>query len=350
MFNNICEDIIGRLDFEYLLDYGTVLAKQEINQVILDYLEEYKVIVGEEVISIFDTTSDKVDEQLVIQENIQLIDFISDNDALQYVNKNLTVVPPRLDKKDESSIDKSDKKLDLSSTFQDLLNRFADWFNLSPLTAEATTPYVEDIMQTVGRGVLNSVNTPEQLFKIIPNEQVLNFLDNRVFVASENTLQKVGRNIYNIIGRTAEKEGLHPYDVADILRNEFVELTEVESRRIARTEILRSKNEAKWQRLNNNETVEYIQWIATVDEFSRDDHAEQADMITYMGNAFPNGQRYPYDETGDPGDYINCRCDYEAFYPDFTLMPPPDAEYWFEEDMVPNDFGNNLLFDVIFRD
>lgn len=348
MFDELIDDLINTLDFEYLAEYGTFLARQDIDQVMMDYLEEYKVIVGEEVIRIFETASEQVEKQLIIQEDGLLIDFIANNDNLNYVNKNLKNTSSEVDKDSSSGVHQSSKKIDFSSTFNTLLEKFSNFLSIPKPPSSAVT-YIENVMQNITPAVHESVNVPELLFNIIPNEQVLKFLDERVFVASESTLQKVGRNIYKIIGKTAENEGLHPYDVAKILRKEFEDLTRVESRRIARTEILRSKNEAKWQRVLNNETVEYIQWIATVDEFSRDDHAEQADMITYTGNAFPNGQRYPYDETGDPGDYINCRCDYEAYYPDVGLMPPEGADYWFEEDMVPSGFAMDMWFDVIMN-
>lgn len=348
MFSDMFDDILDELDFEYLLEYGTALVKPVLTQVLYDYLERYKTIVGEEVLSIFDTTDTKVEKQLIIQENMQLIDYISNGNNIMMPTYNNNNTLFQSSKSDTNNIHVANKKTDFIGSMTGLLNRLTKFFNIQ--VPSETPTRLESLVEDITRGVTNRINTPDTLFKIIPNNDVLNYLENRVFVASEKTLQRVTDNIYKIIGKATEQEGLHPYETAKILKSEFTELAEYESRRIARTEVLRSKHEAKWQRFQNNETVEYIQWIATVDEASRDDHAEQADMITYMGNTFPNGQRYPYDETGDPGDYINCRCDYESYYPDVGLSPPEGADYWFEEDMVPNGFGTELLFDVIFKE
>ena len=354
------EDILEEVDLEQLKEFGVALARDVVNQKVYEYTEEYKLIIGEECIDTFNTTNEKVDEQLIVQENEQIIDYLIEYDDLPVRNFEENNTLPLPARKSLSDIQVSYKKK-IINTVQTILDKFLpssvptvqtslDTFIKNTNTQISPSSFIERLAQSITTGVRNSLNTPDTLFSRVPDENVLQFLENRVFVATEQTMNKVADNIYNIISKEAEQEGKHPYEVAETLRKEFTQLSENESRKIARTEVLRSKNESTWQRLNNNETVEYVQWsIGVLDDNSRDDHVAQNEMITRIGTPFPNGQRYPYDELSDPGDYINCRCGIEAYYPDVNLVPPEGADWWFESEMV-EDKNGLFDFNVIFND
>ena len=331
-FNNLTEYVLSNVDIDYYNTYGWGLLKYELNHIIMeDFYEDYKTILGTNAIKTFTKTDEVIEEQLAVQEKEVIIDTLINYDTLAPIYEpTVTTIEPA-----SKNIQVANKKLSkVKKLFQTTLDYFRKPYFIN-FEKEEAEGIINDLASAVSTGVTNTLETPDKLFKIIPNESVLEYLENRVFVATQKTMEKVGDNIYDIIKHSAEIEGQHPYQVAEVLRDEFTQLSKNESKKIARTEILRSKQEATWQRLNNNETVEYIKWIVTVvDNNSRDDHVDQGDMITYIGNEFPNGQRYPYDETGDPGDYINCRCDQEAFYPSLGLVPPPDMDCWMEEDML----------------
>lgn len=167
-----------------------------------------------------------------------------------------------------------------------------------------------------------------------PNQKVIDYLTKKVFKGSQRTIARITDRIYNIIQNESIKKGNGPREVARKIRDVFQKLSKSESERIARTEIMTARNTSMYQELLNDDTVEYIQWIATEDENTRDSHAEQNGMIIRQGDTFPNGCMYPGDDTADPSEFINCRCTLVPFYPDAGYVPPIGADYWFEEDMV----------------
>lgn len=49
-------------------------------------------------------------------------------------------------------------------------------------------------------------------------------------------------------------------------------------------------------------------WLATLDNRTRDSHALLDGVSVDINERFANGLEYPGDETGDPSEYMNCRC------------------------------------------
>jgi len=58
--------------------------------------------------------------------------------------------------------------------------------------------------------------------------------------------------------------------------------------------------------------VTKIKWRASNDEFTRPTHLSVNGLVRTMGEAFPNGLRYPHDPDGGASEVINCRCSYTA--------------------------------------
>lgn len=330
-----------------------VLLETQIKQIYTDNLEDYKVILGKQVIKTYDNIDTLTQKQIRQQEKQIITDTITNNtiynNQLSYnkevdtANKNMaqkriienralmTPIKSLLGKKTvQTTIDQFMKKTGkIQSTIDDYIYKPLEK-NITQIANSLVSSFKESIMD----GVLESVNTPEKLFEIIPNEKVMDFFENRLFVASEKTMNRVSDNIYKIISKESQQEGKHPYEIARTLKQEFNQLNTMESKRIARTEVLRARNQTQYDRYLANETVEFVRWrVSVIDDNSREEHVEQADLITYLGNEFPNGQRYPYDENSEPGDYINCRCGLEAFYPDPFYVPPAGADVWYAEDM-----------------
>ena len=348
-FGDLNDEIIRTLEQDKIKIKDLPTFQIELKQIIADQYEEFKTIIGTNVINTFITASNLTEAKLVVKEKEIIIDTVINSDKLPEtpVTQNMPITPTKV----ESNIDDTPYALKKKKLVKKITNTLDKWLNkeevqekldkyivepVKTFTQSTTDKFKTILGETLRQGVRDSLETPELLFKIVPNEACLEFLENHVFTASAETMSRVEDNIMDIIKQGTE-DGQHPYEVARELKTEFEDLTNVQARRIGRTEILRAENEAKWQRFQENETVEYVQWFNAMDDSSREDHAAQHEMITILGNPFPNGQRYPYDENSEPGDYINCRCDLEAFYPEAFLVPPPGADCWYEEEMVPQD-------------
>jgi HK97 family phage portal protein len=77
---------------------------------------------------------------------------------------------------------------------------------------------------------------------------------------------------------------------------------------IARTETTNANNEGAMNQYSDSAVVEGKEWIATMDDRTRDSHAEQDGEIVGVDALFSNGLMYPGDGFGDPSETINCRC------------------------------------------
>lgn len=60
------------------------------------------------------------------------------------------------------------------------------------------------------------------------------------------------------------------------------------------------------------------EWMATLDNRTRDSHQEMDGKRVDWKKPFENGLMYPGDPSGDPAEVYNCRCTMVPFYPDYA--------------------------------
>ena len=284
---------------------------QKIDSIIAKHAQEYNQILAEQINNTMLDTYTATDEILEIQQRI----YITDN-----------IISP----KHKPIINVTNKNTANKAQFSKPLKTITDTLKLfiNPQTRPTTTNFINRLR--------NSFRNYNLSFTREPNEDILHYLEDKVFIASEKTLNRVGDNIYDIIYKHAEELGEREYETADALREAFEGFKEYEARRIARTEINSAQEHATFQRLVENETVDYVMWVCMNDELVRDSHAEQDGMIVRVGDVFPNGCMFPGDEGGEPEEVINCRCDIQAYFIPVGFTAPDD-EYFFEEDLIPVD-------------
>ena len=77
--------------------------------------------------------------------------------------------------------------------------------------------------------------------------------------------------------------------------------------RIARTESGAAANSAKFEGYRQL-GVEQTEWVAVLDQFTRDSHDHLHGTRANVGEPFGNGLMFPLDPGGPPEEIVNCRC------------------------------------------
>ena len=168
------------------------------------------------------------------------------------------------------------------------------------------------------------------LFGTIPKAE--EDLLNRTFRASQNTLNRVDNQLNQIIS-DGYREGKGINKVANDITKRFDQLADWEARRIARTEINTSHNQATRDQYKED-GVEYTQWIAANDDRTRDSHVEVDGEIIPIGGKYSNGLAFPGDTSGPLEEWINCRCSNAPFVIPYGFMAPSFSPFR-ESDLVP---------------
>lgn len=80
------------------------------------------------------------------------------------------------------------------------------------------------------------------------------------------------------------------------------------------------------------------QWMATLDERTRESHVAIDGEIVDIDKEFSNGLMYPADPDGEPAEVYNCRCTMVADLEGVPKEPPAQTfEEWQEEKKQPSD-------------
>ncbi|MDD5092798.1 MAG: phage minor head protein [Dehalococcoidia bacterium] len=141
----------------------------------------------------------------------------------------------------------------------------------------------------------------------LQNPNVKRILDEWSLVASEKTMSRMKGDIKKIIQKGYEK-GLGTDDLAEQLSNKFYDMSHQEAEFIARTEIGSAQN--KGAMMSYEEAgIEKVQWLAAMDDRTRESHRAEHGKIVRRGERFPQtGLMYPGDKSGDISEWIACRC------------------------------------------
>lgn len=86
--------------------------------------------------------------------------------------------------------------------------------------------------------------------------------------------------------------------------------------RIARTETIGATNYGAYEAIKQSGLLVKKEWIATLDERTRDSHADIDGELTELDGAFSNGLQYPGDPNGTAEEVINCRCTIGYVFPE----------------------------------
>lgn len=86
--------------------------------------------------------------------------------------------------------------------------------------------------------------------------------------------------------------------------------------RIARTETIGATNYGAFEAIKQSGLKCKKEWVATLDERTRDRHAEMDGETAELDQPFSNGLMFPGDPDGPPEEIINCRCTEVHIFPE----------------------------------
>lgn len=181
-----------------------------------------------------------------------------------------------------------------------------------------------------------NITTLSSLFQTDPT--ITYNLNNKIFVASEHTLNRVDDLVMSNLSQSYE-EGLGIDEAKKRLTVKYNGLKSWEASRIARTEINSAQNDACFD-MYNELGCEYQQWWTAEDERVRDgkrgtaDHRSLHGKIVRVGTRFSNGLLYPGDRQGSIKEWINCRCTTIPYLIPLGKMVPPGLTEFTEEDLI----------------
>jgi len=312
-FDKVLSSILGKLND----DFNELTYLFQVEEIVKDYKQEYMNILSENIQDYYITVSETVEARI----NNTVAQKMLDRTLLCYIAcKDDYNLDDWLDynyQAEQAIREQIKKKLRFNNNVKNSLDR-----------------YLYQNYDLHGFGP--SEMTVAELLAYEIDESVVEYMTNNVFIASESTLERVTQEIYGIIKEAYAEQGEGINSVTEVIQEQFTELSRYEAERIARTETLKAQSSANHNRLVNNPSVDYIQWIATDDDRTRDSHVELNGEITFADGTgiYSNGLRFPGDTNGDIEEWINCRCDEVAFVPEFGMVPPPGATSWFEDEMI----------------
>lgn len=167
-----------------------------------------------------------------------------------------------------------------------------------------------------------------------PNARAIQILKTHNMKLSQRTRVRITEKVRDIL-TINETKGSNARIIGELIKQEFNTLAKYESERLARTEIMKSHNMAKNDEIQNNDLIDYVQWLATEDERTRESHAELNGIIIRKGDIFPNGCEYPGDPNGEAEEVINCRCTLLPYIPEIGMIAPPGMDCFTESDFIP---------------
>jgi hypothetical protein len=97
------------------------------------------------------------------------------------------------------------------------------------------------------------------------------------------------------------------------LRDFYADRSSYKAMRVARTEVSSASGWAQREAAKQSGVVKTKKWISSRDDRVRDSHVDMDGEEKQLEEAYSNGLQYPGDTSGDPAEFIQCRC-VEAYY------------------------------------
>lgn len=171
----------------------------------------------------------------------------------------------------------------------------------------------KDLRPVIVRIMEQSAAAAQEEFSLNVAFDVTNPMVSKIVAAAENRIVKINDTTYNAIKRLLQNaidDGESLDSVARRIRDLFDGFSKTRATVVARTEtngIMNGAADATYRMAG----IDKKEWLATLDDVTRDSHAEADGQIVPMSSPFEVGGEalaFPGDQAGSPGNTINCRC------------------------------------------
>ncbi len=169
-----------------------------------------------------------------------------------------------------------------------------DWNIEDTVFAELSIPIFSDIFQRRGTRAGKLVGV-----KFTFTERIREAVKKKSMVFAEQVNNTTKDKLKATLSEGI-KEGEGVPELSKRVGEVFKSRKKWETVRIARTEVLSASNEASLEAYIQSEVVEKKEWLATMDERTRDEHAAMNGEVVGLKEKFSNGEMYPIS--------VNCRC------------------------------------------
>lgn len=172
------------------------------------------------------------------------------------------------------------------------------------LTINFITPWLDQYMKDAGKEALRMV-TPQKEWQ--DSAKIQKAVEKRAKDLAESvnntTLESLTRTLAEGID---QGEGIDT--LADRVTQVYADFAGYRSERIARTEATAANNSGALEGYRQSDVANGKEWIATMDQRTRDSHAQTDGEIVGLEEKFSNGLTYPGELGAPPEETINCRC------------------------------------------
>jgi len=189
-------------------------------------------------------------------------------------------------------------KLDLTKAIgKDTKKKINDFYKgQQPIFAEFIFPFIDEFTRNAGLEAMAMVN-PDKGFEMTASvTKTLQKRSKEFGLGVNNTTREKITNAIN----AGIAEGESMIKISDRIESVYKEFPTWRSDLIARTESTAANNEGFIEAYKQSDVATHKEWIAVMDDRTRDEHAEMDGEIVPVGKAFSNGLQYPQEP--------NCRC------------------------------------------
>lgn len=185
--------------------------------------------------------------------------------------------------------------------------KVSDIFNVSKenaVFANLALPFITEYLKNAGDDAI-SITNPIKEFNVTAAIQAA--LEKR----SEYFAEKINQTTADKLTATLTegiKNGEGINELSDRVASTYDQFDTYRADMIARTETTAANNYGSIEGFRQSDVVNAKEWIATMDDRTRDSHLEVNGEIVFLDDSFSNGLDAPGDGFGDPAETINCRC------------------------------------------